>query len=284
MAWGGMARSGVRRRPACSTQATAHETSVFPHCHCPRYSWLKLEDVRASLFVAAARKRMKAGRRLGDRVPRYSKFLQVGWQLKGLGPCLGILVGSVPCCATRCYTTRFVGCSHLALLFRQTLYMTISCTLYLSSVGLPHPVPAAAGAVAAPPGLLHWGAHLHHPHRRVSRAQRDPGPGRPLPWRFLRCPMMCDGPGSHDKQDVRWGSMCHCMHGEHAKSPTCTPFPVTQASAAAGGTQGGDSPGGGGGGGSGGDGGGAQLLGSFPLLSVSTRYAVRTWGLLDPAG
>jgi hypothetical protein len=34
------------------------------------YSWLKLEDIRGSLFVAAARRRMQASRKLGERVRR----------------------------------------------------------------------------------------------------------------------------------------------------------------------------------------------------------------------
>ncbi|KAG1661156.1 hypothetical protein FOA52_002531 [Chlamydomonas sp. UWO 241] len=38
--------------------------------------WLKLEDVRANLFVAAVRRRMRESRRLGQKVPAYVKFLQ----------------------------------------------------------------------------------------------------------------------------------------------------------------------------------------------------------------
>ena len=41
------------------------------------YEWMKLEDVRMSLFVAGVRRRMREGRRLGQRVPRYVKVLQV---------------------------------------------------------------------------------------------------------------------------------------------------------------------------------------------------------------
>jgi len=47
------------------------------------YSWLKVEDVRSSLFIASVRRRMQADRRLGERVPRYVKFLS-GVVLLGL--------------------------------------------------------------------------------------------------------------------------------------------------------------------------------------------------------
>lgn len=43
---------------------------------CTRYNWLKLEDVRTSLFVNECTIRFSAQRRLGERVPRYVKFLQ----------------------------------------------------------------------------------------------------------------------------------------------------------------------------------------------------------------
>ncbi|GIL87298.1 hypothetical protein Vretifemale_15360 [Volvox reticuliferus] len=40
------------------------------------YSWLKLEDIRSSLYIATCRNMERRGRRLGQRVPRYVKFLQ----------------------------------------------------------------------------------------------------------------------------------------------------------------------------------------------------------------
>ncbi|PNH02555.1 Protein PIEZO, partial [Tetrabaena socialis] len=39
------------------------------------YSWLKVEDIRSSLFIATCRNKGNRQRRLGDRVPRYTKFL-----------------------------------------------------------------------------------------------------------------------------------------------------------------------------------------------------------------
>jgi hypothetical protein len=47
------------------------------------YNWLKLEDVRTSLFLNECNIRARARRRLGERVPRYVKFLQVGWRRAG---------------------------------------------------------------------------------------------------------------------------------------------------------------------------------------------------------
>jgi hypothetical protein len=44
------------------------------------YQWLKLEDIRASLFLDEVRAAGRASRALGERVPRWQKFLQVsGW-------------------------------------------------------------------------------------------------------------------------------------------------------------------------------------------------------------
>lgn len=40
------------------------------------YNWLKMEDIRASIYVQECKLRMQMGRELGDRVPRYLKFLQ----------------------------------------------------------------------------------------------------------------------------------------------------------------------------------------------------------------
>jgi hypothetical protein len=42
------------------------------------YQWLKLEDIRASLFLDEVRAAGRASRALGERVPRWQKFLQVG--------------------------------------------------------------------------------------------------------------------------------------------------------------------------------------------------------------
>lgn len=41
------------------------------------YNWLKLEDIRASLFIEQCKIHYRASRAIGDRVPRYIKFLQV---------------------------------------------------------------------------------------------------------------------------------------------------------------------------------------------------------------
>ena len=48
---------------------------IFIH----RYDWLKLEDVRASLFIAAVRRRVREARKLGEKVPAWLKFFQVRW-------------------------------------------------------------------------------------------------------------------------------------------------------------------------------------------------------------
>jgi hypothetical protein len=45
---------------------------------------LKLEDIRSSLYVAAARRQQRTGRVQGDRVPRYAKLLQGALTLCGL--------------------------------------------------------------------------------------------------------------------------------------------------------------------------------------------------------
>ncbi|GFR40352.1 hypothetical protein Agub_g896, partial [Astrephomene gubernaculifera] len=48
------------------------------------YCWLKLEDIHSSLFVASCRNQSRRNRRVGERVPRYSKFLQGVLALAGL--------------------------------------------------------------------------------------------------------------------------------------------------------------------------------------------------------
>jgi hypothetical protein len=45
-------------------------------CARPRYDWLKLEDVRASLFIAAVRRRVRETRKLGEKVSAWYKFFQ----------------------------------------------------------------------------------------------------------------------------------------------------------------------------------------------------------------
>ena len=58
----------------------------FPSPPPCRYDWLKLEDVRASLFVAAVRRRVREARRPGEKVPMWLKATQV---MCALGVCGG---------------------------------------------------------------------------------------------------------------------------------------------------------------------------------------------------
>jgi hypothetical protein len=41
------------------------------------YQWLKLEDIRASLFLEECRRQGREAKGIGNRVPRWQKFLQV---------------------------------------------------------------------------------------------------------------------------------------------------------------------------------------------------------------
>jgi piezo-type mechanosensitive ion channel component 1/2 len=41
------------------------------------FDWLKLEDINMSLYFVTCNRKYRLERRLGQRIPRYAKFLQV---------------------------------------------------------------------------------------------------------------------------------------------------------------------------------------------------------------